>query len=177
MEIDIVIQQVMEFDEMENWEQVHTFAAVCKFWRHSSLHHLSNIGKVPMDGGAERRLNVGAFLRYLQSEHFRNVQCIFILCGKTKGLFVNDIKQACPSVQTIVHGTWLIVNGRMEEIPEGEGCYQCYQVYRHDMPFTEGKNVWVQFTWDKKCKLVLESLFVMPAFLRQWVQIKTAFLR
>jgi hypothetical protein len=29
MEIDIVIQQVMEFVGMGNWEQVHTFAAVC----------------------------------------------------------------------------------------------------------------------------------------------------
>jgi hypothetical protein len=85
MEIDIVIHQVMEFVGMGNWEQVHTFAAVCKFWRHSSL---PNIGKVPMDGGAERRLNLGAFLRFLQSEYFRNVQCIFIPCRKTenKGL-------------------------------------------------------------------------------------------
>jgi hypothetical protein len=33
MEIDIVIQQVMEFVGMGHWEQVHTFAAVCKFWR------------------------------------------------------------------------------------------------------------------------------------------------
>jgi hypothetical protein len=66
VKIDIVIQQVMEFVGMGNWEQVHTFAAVCKFWRHSSLPHLSNIGKVPMDGGAERRLNVGAFLCFLQ---------------------------------------------------------------------------------------------------------------
>jgi hypothetical protein len=64
MEIDIVIQQVMEFVGMENWEQVHTFAAVCKFWRHSSLPHLHNIGKVPMDGGVERRLNIGAFLQF-----------------------------------------------------------------------------------------------------------------
>jgi hypothetical protein len=28
MEIDIIIQQVMEFVGMGNWEQVHTFAAV-----------------------------------------------------------------------------------------------------------------------------------------------------
>jgi hypothetical protein len=34
MEIDIVIQQVMDFVGMGNWEQVHTFAAVCKIWRH-----------------------------------------------------------------------------------------------------------------------------------------------
>jgi hypothetical protein len=119
-----------------------------------------------MDGGAECRLNIGAFLGYLQSEHFRNVQCIFIPCGKTKGLLVNDIKQACPSVQTIVHSKWLMVNGRMEEIQKGEGCHQCYRVYWHDINFTEGKNIWVQFTWDKKCKLVLESLFVVPAFLQ-----------
>jgi hypothetical protein len=103
MDIDIVIQQVMEFVGMGNGEQVHTFAAACKFWRHSSLPHLYNIEKVPINGGAECRLNVGAFLHVLQSGHFRNVQCIFIPCGKTKGLFMNDIKQACPSVQTIVH--------------------------------------------------------------------------
>jgi hypothetical protein len=103
----------MEFFGMENWEQVHTFSAVCKFWRHSSLPHLYNIGKVPMDGGVEHRLNVGAFLHFLQSEHFRSVQCIFIPCGKTKGLFVNDIKQACPSVQTILHSKWLMINGQL----------------------------------------------------------------
>ena len=30
IEIDIVIEKVMEFVGMGNWEQVHTFAAVCK---------------------------------------------------------------------------------------------------------------------------------------------------
>ncbi len=119
-EIDIIIEQVVEFVGMGNWEQVHTFAAVCKFWRHSSLPHLYNIRKVPMNGGAERRLNIGAFLRFLQWEHFRNVQRIFIPCGKTKGLFVNDIKQARSSVQTIVHSKWLMINGSMEEIQEGK---------------------------------------------------------
>ncbi len=122
MEINIIIHQVMEFVGMGNWEQVHTFAAVCKFWRHSSL---PNIGKVPMDGGAERRLNIGAFLRFLQSEHFRNVQYIFILCRKTKGLFVNDIKQAPPSVQTVFHSKWLMINGSIEEIEEGDGWHPC----------------------------------------------------
>jgi hypothetical protein len=72
MEIDIPIQQVMKLVGMENWEKVHTFAAVSKFWRHSPLPHLCNIGKIPMDGGEERRLNIGTFLCYLQSEHFRN---------------------------------------------------------------------------------------------------------
>ncbi len=126
-----------------------------------------------MDGGVECKLNVGSFLRLLQLEHFRNVQCIFIPCGKTKGLFGNDIKRACPSVQTIVHSKWLMINGSQE----GEGWHPCYRVYRHDMPFTESTNVWVQFDWDKKCKLVLGSLLVAPAFLRQQNQIRTSFLR
>jgi hypothetical protein len=155
----------MKFAGIGNWEQVHTFAAVCKFWRHSSLPHLSNIGKVPMDGGAEHRLNVGAFLRFLQSEHFRNVQCTLIPCKKTKGLFMNDIKQACPSVQTIVHRKWLMINGSVEEIQEGEGGHPCYRVYKHDMPFTEGTNVWVQFDWDKKCKLVFGIIVCCTCFL------------
>ncbi len=90
---------------------------------------------------------------------------------------MNDIKQASPSVQTIVHSKWLMINGSIEEIQEGEGQHPCYRVYMHDMPFTEGKNVWVQFDWYKKCKLVLESLFVAPAFLRQRNQIRTSFLR
>jgi hypothetical protein len=94
-----------------------------------------------MDGGAERRLNIGAFLCFLQSEHFRNVQCIFIPRRKTKRLFVNDIKQACPSVQTSVYSKWLMINGSMEEIQGGEVWHPCYRVYRHDMPFTEGTNV------------------------------------
>jgi hypothetical protein len=45
------------------------------------------------------------------------------------------------------------------------------------MPFTEGTNVWVQFDLDNKCKLVLESLFVVPAFLRQWNWIRTSFFK
>ncbi len=65
MEIDIVIEKVMKFVGMGIWEQVHDFAAVCKCWRNSCLSHLSNIGKVPMDGGGECRLNVSAFLRLL----------------------------------------------------------------------------------------------------------------
>jgi hypothetical protein len=175
MEINFVIQQVMEFVGMGNREQVHSFAAVCKLRRICCLPHLSNIWKVPMDGDAKRRLNVGAFLRYLQMEKFRSVQCIFIPCRKTKGLLVKDMKQVCPSVQTIVHSIWLMVNGRVEKIQKGEGYHQCYRVYWHIMGFTEGKNVWVRCTWDNKYKLVLESLFVMPAFLQQRVRIKTAF--
>jgi hypothetical protein len=153
MEIDIVIKEVMEYVGVGNWEQVHTFAAVCKFWRQSSLPHLYNIGEVPMDGGAECRLNIAAFLRFLQSEHFRNVQCIFIPCGKTKGLFVNEIKRACPSVQTIVHSKWLMINGLMEEIQEGERWHPCYRVNRHDKPLQRVQMYGLNLTGTKSANL------------------------
>ncbi len=162
---------------MGNWEQAHSFTAVCKCWRHSSLPHLSNIGKVPMDGRRQHKLNVSAFLGWLQSEHFRKVGEIYIFCGKTKGLFMNDIKQMCPSVQIIFHSKWLIMNVSTKEIQKVGGQHPCYRVYRHDMPFTEGTNVWVQFDWDKKFKLVLESLFVAPAFLQTRKWIRTSFFR
>ncbi len=90
---------------------------------------------------------------------------------------MNDIEGACPSVQTIVHSKWLMINGSMEEIQEGEGQHPCYRVYRYDMPFTEGTNVWAQFDWDKKCKLVLESLFAALASFQQRNWIRTSFLR
>jgi hypothetical protein len=59
---------------------------------------------------------------------------------------------------------------------EGEGWHPCYRVYRHDMPFTEGTNVWVKFDWDKKCKLVLESLVVAPAFYDNGIRLEHYFL-
>jgi hypothetical protein len=46
-----------------------------------------------------------------------------------------------------------MISGSMEEIQEGEGRHPCYRVYRHDMPFTEGMNVWVQFDWEKRSNL------------------------
>ncbi len=51
------------------------------------------------------------------------------------------------------------------------------EFYRLDMPFTEGTNVWVQFEWVKKFKLVSELLFVAPAFLQEWNWFITSFLR
>jgi hypothetical protein len=78
---------------------------------------------------------------------------------------MNEIKQACPSVQTIVHSKWLMINGLMEEIQEGEGWHPCYRVYRYDKPFTKGTNVWVKFDWDKKCKLVFGIIVCTTCFL------------
>jgi hypothetical protein len=68
-----------------------------------------------------------------------------------------------------------MMNGLIKEIQGREGRHPCYRVYSHDMPFTEGTHVWIQFEWDTKFKLVSESLFVAPAFLRKWNQIRTSF--
>jgi hypothetical protein len=57
------------------------------------------------------------------------------------------------------------------------GQWRRYKKEKDGIPFTEGTNVWVQFEWDKKFKLVLESLFVPPAFLLTRKQIRTSFFR
>ena len=151
---------VMNYVGMNNWEHVHSFSGVCKLWRFSCLPHLSNIGITKMDGGENHKLNVAGFLQYLTLEKFRHMQCIFIPCARAKGLFVDDIRRVCPSVRIIVHSQWLKINGLLEEAIEGEATHQCYRVYRHDKEYTEGENVWVQWTWDNKYQLVSEHQFV-----------------
>jgi hypothetical protein len=69
----------MDYVGMNNWEHVHRFSAVCKSWQLSSLPYLSQIGIAPMDGGEDHKLNVPAFLRYLELEKFYHVQCIYRL--------------------------------------------------------------------------------------------------
>jgi hypothetical protein len=90
MGIDLVRRLVMDYVGMNNWEHVHSFSGVCKLWRVSCLPHLSKIGITKMDGGENRKLDVDGFLRYLQFEKILHMQCIFIPCGRTKGLFVED---------------------------------------------------------------------------------------
>ncbi len=63
-----------------------------------------------MDGGEDHKLNVPAFLRYSELEKFYHVQCIYIPCGKTKGLYFDDIRHVCPDVLTIIHSKWLMYN-------------------------------------------------------------------
>ncbi len=139
------------------------------------MPHISNIGIVRMDGGEHRELNVKAFLSYLRLEKFRQIQCIFIPCGRTKGLLVDDIRRVCPTVQTIVHSKWLMSNGWLEEVDEGGACHQCHRVYQHEKDFTEGVNVWVKWSWDNKYQLVSEDQFVRRVSRRQ--RLRTDFLR
>jgi hypothetical protein len=177
VDIDLVRYLVMDYLGMNNWEEVHRFSAVCKSWQHSCLPYLSQIGIAPMDGGEYRKLNVPAFLSYLESEKFYHVQCIYIPCGKAKGLYVDEIRNVCPNVLTIVHSNWLMFNGRVEEVMEGTTRHQCYRVYRHDKDFTEGVNVWVKWIWDKKYKFVAESQFVTPSSHPRRSRMRTSFLR
>jgi hypothetical protein len=160
MGIDLVRNLVMDYVGMNNWENLHSFSGVCKLWRVSCLPQIPNIGIVKMDGGEHRKLNVNGFLRYLRLEKFRSIQCIFIPCGRTKGLLVADIRRVCPTVRTIVHSKWLMINGRLEEVNEGGACHQCYRVYQHDKDFTEGVNVWVR--WMRLKRVVFSTLLDLP---------------
>jgi hypothetical protein len=70
--------------------------------------HLSHIGVVPMNGGADSKLNVNAFLAYLTRPIFQYAESIYIPCGEsTDRLYVNDIKQICPTERTMYHKKWL----------------------------------------------------------------------
>ena len=116
MGIGLVMHLVMDYVGMNNWEHVHSFSGVCKLWRVSCLPHLSNIGIMKMDGGENRQLDVDGFLWYLRFEKFLNIQCIFIPCGRAKGLFVEDIRKVRPSVRIIVHSKWLMINERLMRV-------------------------------------------------------------
>jgi hypothetical protein len=87
----------------------------------------------------------------------------YIPCGKTKGLYVDDIRSMCPTVLTIIHSKCLMFNERVEEVMEGTARHQCYRVYQDDKEFTECVNVWVKWTWDNKYKYVPESQFSRPS--------------
>ncbi len=177
VDVDLVRNLVMDYIGMNNWEHVHRFSAVCRSWQQSCSPYLSQIGIAPMDGGEDRKINVPAFLSYLESDKFYHAQCIYIPCGKTKGLYLDDIRTVCPNVLTIIHSKWLMINGRVEEVMEGTARHQCYRVYRHDKEFTEGVNVWVKWIWDNKYQLVAESQFVTPSSNPRRSRMRTSFLR
>ncbi len=155
--------EIIEFVGMNNWVNLHQVAAVSKVWRRTCLPYLSNIGLGPMGGGEDSQLNVPGFLQYLLLMRFRNRECIFIPCGRAKQLYVDDIKAVHLSVKTIVHSKWLMINGHVEEIQEGESCHQFYRIYQHDKTYKEGVNVWICWSWDNKYRLVSELQFVHPS--------------
>ena len=177
LDIDVILENVFEFVGMNNWEELLKVATVCKSWRRIASPQLSHIGLVPMNGGADRKLNVPDFLAYLTRPVFQNAECIYILCKKADRLYVNDIRQVCPSVRRIFHDKWLMITGIEEVVAEGSGCHNLYRVYKHDHEYTDGVNVWVRYVWDNTYNLVLESSFVRFDEPTRGSRRTTAFLR
>jgi hypothetical protein len=131
-----------------------------------------------MVGGEDCQINVAAFLQCLTLDKFRHTLCLFIPCGRAdRLLYVKQIKAFCPSVQTIVHSKWLMMNEYFEEIQEGPSHFQVHRMYRHDKEFIPGTNVWIRWCWDGKYELVSKSKFVRPTFLPSCARVRTDFLR
>ena len=151
---------IFQFVDFNNWEVLHTLSHVCKSWRRIASPHISPIGVVPMNGGADKKLNLNEFLAYLTRPIFQYAESIYIPCGKsTDRMYVDDIKQICPTVRTIYHSIWLLMTGIKEFVTEGSTCHSVYLVYKHNHEYTEGVAVWMKYLWDNKYNLVLESSF------------------
>jgi hypothetical protein len=97
-------------------------------------------GLMPTQGFGERTLNVSGFLCYLeQDDRFWSATTVYVPCGKADKLYYTDVKAICPVMTTLIHRTWLIMNGNLEYVLEGQGRHPCYQVYKHDKEYIQGE--------------------------------------
>ncbi len=78
---DCILQHVFEFVGCNNREWILNLSYVCNSWKRVAGHHLSKVGLVPMDGGADCKLIMTDFLAYLTRPVFQNVNLIYIPCG------------------------------------------------------------------------------------------------
>ncbi len=80
-------------------------------------------------------------------------------------------------MRELIHGQWLMMNGNTELVEEGQSHHLCYPMYKHDHSNIDGVNAWIQWCWDRKYKLVLETQFVVGTTARKRQRTKTAFYR
>jgi hypothetical protein len=84
---------------------------------------------MPTLGFSDRKLNVDGFLSYLaEDDRFRSATTVYVPCGKAKRLLYRDVNSRCPVMTKLIHRTWLMVNGNVEYVMEGQGRHQCYRV-------------------------------------------------
>ena len=93
---------------------------------------------------------------------FRSATTIYVPCGKGKAerLLYRDVKARCPAMTKLIHRSWLMVNGDVEYVREGQGRHQCYCVYKHDKEYIKGETAWIKYSWDGKYKKVQEQQLV-----------------
>jgi hypothetical protein len=97
---------------------------------------------MPSQGFSEKKLKVRGFLSYLaQDDRFWSVTTIYVPCGKADKLYYSDVKALCPAMTKLIHRTWLMMNGNLEYVLQGQGRHPCYWVYKHDKNYTKGKQL------------------------------------
>jgi hypothetical protein len=116
---------------------------------------------MPTQGFCERKLNVSGFLSYLeQDDRFRSATTVYVPCGKADRLYYRDVKAKCPAMTTLIQRTWLMMNGNLEYVLEGQGRHQCCWVYNYDKEYIQGETAWIKYSWDGKYEKVQEEHFV-----------------
>jgi len=155
-----IVETILRFaGGWDDWEWVIKFACVCKSWRSTLTNQLSQIGLQEMKGGCSRKLNADAFLAKLTEQRFQDADTIYVPCDKAVDLYVNEVRQVCPTMKTLVHRKWLKVDRGIEFVQQGAVPLQCQRMYKHDKPNKEGM-VWVKWEWDKKIEEVYEWQFL-----------------
>jgi hypothetical protein len=154
-----------EICAIDRWDYVFAIAGVCTSWRAASLDYLNwikpKIGLMPTQGFCERKLNVSGFLSYLeQDDRFWSATTVYVPCGKADRLYYRDVKAICPAMTTLIHRTWLMMNGNLEYVLEGQGRHPCYRVYKHDKEYIQGETAWIKYSWDGKYEKFQEEHLV-----------------
>jgi hypothetical protein len=93
-------------------------------------------------------------------DRFRSATTVYVPCGKADRLYYRDVKAICPAMTTLIHRTWLIMNGNLEYALEGQGRHPCYWVYKHDKEYIQRETAWIKKSWDGKYKIGQEEHLV-----------------
>ena len=117
---------------------------------------------MPSQGFSEKTLKVRGFLSYLaRDDRFWSATTIYVPCGKADKLYYSDVKALCPAMTKLIHRTWLMMNGNLEYVLQGQGRHPCYRVYKHDKEYIQGETAWIKYSsWDGKYEKVQEEQLV-----------------
>jgi hypothetical protein len=148
------------------WDDVFAISGVCKSWREASIDYLiwikQKIGMMPSQRFSEKKLKVRGLLSYLaRDDKFWSVTTIYVPCGNADKLYYSDVKTLFPALTKLIHRTWLMMNGNLEYVLQGQGRHPCYRVYKHDKKYIQGETTWDKYSsWDGKYEKVQEEQLV-----------------
>ncbi len=112
-------------------------------------------------GILREKLKVRRFLSYLaRDDRFRSATTIYVPYGKADKLYYSDVNAICPAMTKLIHRTWLMMNGNLDYVLQGQGRHPCYRVYKHDTEYIQGETSWIKYSWDGKYEKVQEEQLV-----------------